>query len=1021
MREFPPFRLDLVNECLWRHEDGRKDQRILLSPKAFAMLRYLVDHAGRLVTQEELLESLWTDTYVQPEVLKSHIRDIRAILGDDPKNPDFIETVPRRGYRFIASVSEDSDGATSEIDFAPSILVGRHMELGKLRVCLQKALHGDRQVVFITGDPGIGKTSLTDTFLQEVRAGNLTVRAARGQCVEGYGGHEPYYPVLEAVGQLCHGAWQDSLVKILAAQAPTWLVQFPSLVKRDQREKLHREILGAGRERMLREMTDALETVTAESPTVLVFEDLHWADNSTIDLISVLARRRLPAKLLLLCTYRPIDVALAPHPLKGLKHDLLVHRLCQEIALEPLAEAHVAAYLAAQSGEVNLPPGLTELIYRQSEGNPLFMVTVIDHLQDRGLIAIENGSWRICVSLESIDLDAPESLRQTIELQIERLSVVEQRVLEVMSVLSKFPLSVTVGCEVTSIEPDALEELLGRLAQRHQIIRRADLRNHRTDPSPCYEFVHALYRQVIYSRLGPTRKRTLHRAVAEAVDALHVMYEEQVAAELAYQFEQGGEWPRAVKYLLLEADTAGRRFEPRQAAGIIEHALDLVNNMPEAKRAATEIEARQKLATIYTTLYDTRAAETYETLAVRASRYGMPEVESRALLHAAVPLAIVSEELYLRTLERAREALSRLGDTLERAALRVFYLCNRMGAGKGDAEDLEECRKLIARLRHADDRRLLGEAQLWFSYALRNVARYREAMQSADESSAILLRGHDENPYLMSHFELHQHLLCSCLLLLGEWGEMLQMAERRAQMASKNCGSAQVAGFERPHLQILAMDFNGAQQTVDLAPLTMSAIPFFRRQLMLLSGAAQVGLGNHERAIELLGTCGAEMARNPMSTDWYDRMSLQRTLTEAWLSKGELVQARAEAEQFLKVTLSTEEHTFRALAFEANARLAIAEDEEAKAQDCVEQALHEMERYEVPLAHWRVHATAASLQRRWGTQDLAEHHRALSCATIMELADSLPAEDPLRKTFLSAPLIRRILGDSVDYSFAEEP
>ena len=104
-KEFPPFRLDMVNECLWHRRDG-SEQRICLTPKAFAILRYLVEHAGRLVTQTEMLEAVWPDTFVQPEVLKSHIFDVRHILGDDPKSPRFIETLPRRGYQFIAPVGD---------------------------------------------------------------------------------------------------------------------------------------------------------------------------------------------------------------------------------------------------------------------------------------------------------------------------------------------------------------------------------------------------------------------------------------------------------------------------------------------------------------------------------------------------------------------------------------------------------------------------------------------------------------------------------------------------------------------------------------------------------------------------------------------------------------------------------------------------------------------------------------------------------------------------------------------------
>jgi len=141
MKEFPPFRLDRVSQCLWRRGDDADEQRILLPPTAFAMLGYLVEHAGRLVTQDELLDALWADTFVQPEVLKSHIKEIRSALGDDPKNARFVETLPRRGYRFIASVTDDSCKTNLGVDSPASRLVGRNRELEQLRGSLRRALH----------------------------------------------------------------------------------------------------------------------------------------------------------------------------------------------------------------------------------------------------------------------------------------------------------------------------------------------------------------------------------------------------------------------------------------------------------------------------------------------------------------------------------------------------------------------------------------------------------------------------------------------------------------------------------------------------------------------------------------------------------------------------------------------------------------------------------------------------------------------------------------------------------------
>ena len=218
------------------------------------------------------------------------------------------------------------------------------------------ALRGRRQLIFVTGEAGIGKTMLVDAFHHRATC-HQNVRMARGQCVEGFGGKEAYYPMLEALGQLIRDTETSPVAQALAKCAPTWWIQFPSLVKSEKREALQREILGATRERMVREICETLEVITAENPLVLILEDLHWVDPSTLDLISALARRREPAKLMLLATYRPTDVALSQTPLKGLKQDLQVHHLATEIALERLEEATIAEYLATEFPKASLAPG----------------------------------------------------------------------------------------------------------------------------------------------------------------------------------------------------------------------------------------------------------------------------------------------------------------------------------------------------------------------------------------------------------------------------------------------------------------------------------------------------------------------------------------------------------------------------------------------------------------------------------------------------------------------------------------
>ena len=138
MKEFYPFLLDTINECLWLQKVDEDDEKIRLTPKGFAVLRYLVEHAGRLVTQSELLEAVWPDNFVQPEVLKSQVLDIRRALGDDPKHPQFIETLPRRGYQFIAPIKSSSSEGSVSLEQPTRRLIGRNAALAQLN----RGLHG---------------------------------------------------------------------------------------------------------------------------------------------------------------------------------------------------------------------------------------------------------------------------------------------------------------------------------------------------------------------------------------------------------------------------------------------------------------------------------------------------------------------------------------------------------------------------------------------------------------------------------------------------------------------------------------------------------------------------------------------------------------------------------------------------------------------------------------------------------------------------------------------------------------
>jgi DNA-binding winged helix-turn-helix (wHTH) protein/predicted ATPase len=591
---FGPFRLDLINECLWQGS-----QSIALRPKAFAVFNYLLGHPGKLITKEELLEAVWPETFVGDAVLKVAIRQLREALDDDPKVPRFIETAHRRGYRFIGQVTERRQPLAGDRQMNPSPLsglapptaalssriVGRDAALSHLYKGLEKTLAGERQVIFVTGEAGIGKTTLIDTFGRGI-AEAQNIRLIRGQCLEQYGTSEAYLPVLEAIGQLCRG--QQHLVEVLRTHAPMWLSQLPSLMSGADRELLNREIPGATRERMLREMCDALLALTEDAPLVLILEDLHWSDYSTVDLISYLARQREPAQLMVIGTYRTAELIVSRHPLKAVKQELFAKRQCEEIQLEYLSEPAIVEYLSARFPGNRFPAKLSRLIHERTEGNPLFMVNAVDYLVTEGLLGRRAESWELLAELENVEVGVPDSIKQMIEKQLEHLDSKQQRTLEAASVAGAEFSALTVAAgladEVSRIDIECEE-----LARRSQFIEDRGIQElPNGEVVSRYGFTHALYRNVLYDRLSASRRVQLHRQVGEAGEQLYGERARENAAELAMHFELGANYKQAIKYLRQAADNAIRRFAYREAVGLARQGLELLKRHPDIPEAAEE-------------------------------------------------------------------------------------------------------------------------------------------------------------------------------------------------------------------------------------------------------------------------------------------------------------------------------------------------------------------------------------------------------------------------------------------------
>ncbi len=597
---FDPFCLDVTNQCLWRGS-----QAIKLRPKAFAVLDYLLGRPGQLITKEKFLDAVWPETFVGEAVLKVAIRQIRQAIGDDPKSPRFIETAHRRGYRFIGQIAESGQTLANDQEIrsnkavsssplrtadSPQGVVGRDEALSRMRGWFEKMLGGERQIVFVTGEAGIGKTALVDAFAQSI-ASDRNIRIGRGQCLEQYGTSEAYLPVLEALGRL--GREQAQVVDVLRAHAPMWLLQMPSLLSASDRELLSRELSGATRERMLREMAEALEALTADLPLVLILEDLHWSDYSTLDLISYLARQRQAAQLMLIGTYRTVDLILSGHPLKAVKRELLAKQQCEELPLEYLSEDAVAKYLSVRFPTHRFPAELAGLIHERTEGNPLFMVNAVDYLVAEGLVAESEEAWELVVEIENVQVGVPDSIKQMIEKQIGHLDAEQQRTLEAASVagVEFSTLAVVAGL---GLDLAVVEARCDELVRQRQLIQDCGVQILPNGEAVSrYGFIHSLYQNVLYERVSASRRVQLHRRIGAQEEVLHGDRAGDIAAELAMHFEQARDYRRAVKYLEQAAQNVAARFANHETVTLSRRALKLLKTLPEtSERGQQELTLR---------------------------------------------------------------------------------------------------------------------------------------------------------------------------------------------------------------------------------------------------------------------------------------------------------------------------------------------------------------------------------------------------------------------------------------------
>ena len=771
---FAPFELDQAERRLLRAGQG-----VPLTPKAFALLALLLQHAGQLVPKDHIFTTVWAGREVTDAALARVLRELRLALGDDAARPRYVQTAHGLGLRFVAPV--DAEQPALPPAAAPP-LAGRASELQQLRLALDAARAGQRSVLFISAEPGMGKTALLSAALAE--AGDLWVGS--GRCIQQYGSEEAYLPMLEALEQLAAQVGTVAMREHLLRYAPAWLAQLPWLAHDVNADALARALDGRSPARLLREFAQALEVLSRRRPVVLWLEDLHWSDRSSLDVLAFLAGRRDSARLLVLASLRPQRAQQsAQAPLAAFMGQLATQPNCRTLPLSRLDGAALAE-LARASLPGPAPragAALVALLQRRSEGNPLMARALLFELLRAGRLVEGADGWE---PADAAGPALPDSLRQLVQAQLDALPDGDQALVEAAALAGNgFP----AGLVAAALQADAddIGERCARLCgdggffQATEFVPWPD-----GTASAGFAFVHALYQEAVLERVPEGRRASWQRRMAQRLAEAHADDRRPVAAELALRWEAAHDLPQALAHLRLAADTALARFAYPEGVRLLQRAVGLLPQLPAAGRAEREIALLLPLgaALIATQGYAADAVQqVYQRALLLARQQGQHggrgdlERAMRGLWNVALVRADLGQAAALAQELKSRAPAGQAEAQFD-AEAKLGQTCMHRGQLDAARTHLEQALQLMpADAAARDAPRVAG----YLSWVLWHIGRPDQALAAAERALALAEKGASpHSSAFASGFVAWLHAF------RGEWARVRALATAQAQASEEH-------------------------------------------------------------------------------------------------------------------------------------------------------------------------------------------------------------------------------------------
>lgn len=858
----------------------------------------------------------------------------------------------------------------------PEAFVGRDREMSKLHEIARRAVDGAGSIVFLTGEPGLGKSVLASAFLFDAVRDYPHLLVARGTCVEQYGAGEAYLPFLDALTGLLSGPDRERIMAVLRRHAPTWCLQFPGVFgSTSTMEQLRHESIGATKERMLREFGDAISAVAAAGPIAFLLEDLHWSDPASVDLLRHLGGRAGRHRLLVIGTFRVIDAERANHPITNCARELQAHNLCEELRLDALAPNDITQYLDARFRPNDFPSELAGLIFRKTEGHPLFSAALVQLLTEHGDITQSDRGWTLTRQLTNETLAVPESVRGMIRKKLDGLDEEDRRALQHASVQGEEFLS-TVLARSMDADELALEQRLDRLERAHRLIQtRGEEELPDGSLAVRYQFAHALYQNILYDSVLTKRRVMLHLQAAEQLAQHYADQTSRVAGALAAHFERGRDYRRAIEFLGRAADVATERYAGAAAEEHWSHALALAERLPADERVRTRLALLQRRGTIRLGLGNLTDAKADFELVVKEAREGKDLVAECAALNA------LANPFLSRYLGRADEEMHRAEHAL------------RISEQTGDAALRAEAMVNLG-LRHS----LMGDpaaATTLFEAAI-------QLARSANHSPAVLrtvtYRG-------VGHFFQTEFREADTLL-----SEAVELASRLRDGGMLRTGLF-FLGWTRANLGRMSEALATLEQLLEMATrnsdgLFLARVP--RRIAWIHHELQDVGYVEGPRSDSGEHHNESHGKGPDLLAPVFSGVRSQAKAAQDALAEGNLERAAEEARLLLDNSTRHGPPKYVAVAHQLLADVATARGDLSETEHELALALDALATRPAPLVQWKIYARLGRV--RGERNDMAGARTAYAhAAEIVNAIAASVSDDELRSIFLTSTAVEEIL------------